>query len=78
MSVKIRLMRFGKKGYVTYRIVAIDERKKRDGSYLELIGTYNPMIEPALIKIDNKKVAQWQKNGAQLSEGVRKLMKQIK
>lgn len=78
MSVKIRLMRFGKKGYATYRIVAIDERKKRDGSYIDQVGIYNPMTNPAQITLDSKKIEAWKKNGAQLSDGVRKLMKQVK
>jgi len=71
-------MRFGKRGDPQYRIVAIDKRKKRDGSYLEKIGTYNPMKKPCLIEIDQAKYESWQKKGAQVSEGIRKLLHKLK
>ena len=74
MPATIRLMRFGKKDYPTYRIVALDKRKKVVGSYLEKIGTYNPMKEPAEIIVDNKILDKWMKNGAVLSHGVKKLL----
>lgn len=77
MAVTIRLMRFGKKHYPTYRIVAIDKRKKRDGSYIEKIGTYQPMLETDKIQIDQERLTYWKNNGAQLSEGVAKLMKNM-
>ena len=67
-------MRFGKKGYPTYRIVALDKRKKVVGSYIEKIGTYNPMKEPAEINVDQKLLDKWTKNGAVLSSGVKKLL----
>ena len=73
MSVTVRLMRFGKKGYPTYRIVALDKRKKPVGGYLEKIGTYNPMKEPAELIIDKKLLDKWIQNGAVLSEGMRKI-----
>lgn len=76
MSVVIRLMRFGKRGSPQYRIVAIDKRKKRDGSYLDKIGIYNPMRKPSLIEIDQVKYESWQKKGAQVSEGLRRILKQ--
>lgn len=77
MPVTIRLMRFGKRGYATYRIVALDKRKKRDGSYIEKVGTYNPHA-PSPFVIDGEKLNYWLKKGAVLSEGVQKLMKKIK
>lgn len=78
MSVKLRLARFGKKGYVTYRIIAVDERKKRNGMYLENVGTYNPMTNPATVLVKEDRIAFWVKQGAQYSEGLRKLLKHKK
>lgn len=71
-------MRFGKKKYPTYRIVAIDKRKKRDGSYIEKVGLYNPMTQPATLDIDKAKFDAWTSKGAQLSDGLRKLLKHKK
>ena len=68
-------MRFGKKKQPTYRIVVLDKRKKRDGGYIEKIGFYNPMTEPATIDLDREKFNDWRSKGAQLSEGLRKLLK---
>lgn len=78
MAVTVRLMRFGKKGYAVYRIVALDKRKKRDGSYLDNLGIYDPGKEPAKIDIKKDRLEYWMKNGAELSEGVRKLFKNKK
>lgn len=78
MSATIRLMKFGKRGYPTYRIVVLDKRKKRDGSYLEKVGTYNPHTEPATLLIDDAKLQGWLKKGAQVSEGMRRLLKNRK
>lgn len=75
MAATIRLMRFGKKGYPTYRIVVLDKRKKAVGSYLEKIGTYNPMTDTDQIKIDDALLDAWVKKGAIISEGMRKLLK---
>lgn len=69
MPVKIRLMRIGTKKRPFYRVVAIDERKKRTGEYLELLGTYNPLTEPKEIKLDQAKIDAWMKKGAQPSVG---------
>lgn len=71
-------MRFGKRKQPTYRIVAIDKRKKRDGSYIEKVGFYNPMTEPATVTIDQTKFDSWVSKGAELSEGMRKLLKHKK
>lgn len=67
--VKIRLMRIGAKGRPFYRVVAVDERKKRTGSYLELLGTYNPLTTPKEINLKQDRIDYWVKNGAQMSTG---------
>ena len=67
--VKIRLMRIGTNRRPFYRIVAVDERKKRTGGYLELLGTYNPLTEPKEINLDQGKIDAWLKKGAQPSNG---------
>lgn len=69
MPVKIRLMRIGTNRRPFYRVVAVDERKKRTGGYLELLGTYNPLTEPKEINLDQAKIDAWMKKGAQPSEG---------
>ena len=69
MPVKIRLMRIGTNKRPFYRVVAVDERKKRTGGYLELLGTYNPLTEPKEITLDQGKIDAWIKKGAQPSEG---------
>ncbi len=74
----IRLMRIGKKNSPSYRIVAVDKRKKRTGSYLEKIGVYNPMKNPALLQIEKDKLEKWKNNGALYSDGVSKLLKNKK
>lgn len=78
MPATIRLMRFGKKGQPSYRIVVLDKRKKRDGAYIEKIGFYNPMVEPKILQIDEQKLSKWTLNGAVISEGMRKLLKNKK
>jgi small subunit ribosomal protein S16 len=78
MAVTIRLMRFGKRKQPTYRVVAIDKRKKRDGSYIEKVGFYNPMTTPATFELDMEKYESWRLKGAEISEGVRKLLKNRK
>src|SRR3989344_7630965 len=67
--LKIRLMRIGAKKRPFYRVVAVDERAKRTGGYLELLGTYNPLTEPKEIKLNQEKIDAWIKNGAQPSSG---------
>lgn len=75
MAVKIRLTRMGKKKTPFYRIVVADERARRDGAPIDTIGYYNPMTEPAEIKIDAEKATKWLDNGAQPTETVRSLLK---
>ena len=75
MSVKIRLKRMGMKKKPFYRVVVADIHSPRDGRFIEEIGTYDPMKQPAEIKIDNEKAVAWMKNGAQPSDTVRILLK---
>lgn len=74
--LKIRLMRIGAKQKPFYRIVVVDERNKRDGAYLDLLGTYNPLTEPKDIKLDKVKLAAWLKKGAQKSDGLLRMLKE--
>ena len=75
MAVKLRLMRMGKKKQPTYRIVAADSRSPRDGRFLEIVGTYQPRLEPSGVKVDDEKALKWLRNGAKPSETVEKLLK---
>ena len=75
MSVKIRLTRMGSKKKPFYRIVAINSESRRDGRPLETIGYYNPMTEPADIKVDAEKLKKWLEHGAELSTTVNSLVK---
>ena len=75
MAVKIRLKIMGMKKHPFYRIVVADVRSPRDGRFIEEIGYYDPMKQPAEIKVDNEKAAQWMKNGAQPTDTVRTLLK---
>jgi len=75
MAVKIRLKRMGAKKAPFYRVVVADSRFPRDGRFIEEIGTYNPLTDPAEIKIDNEAAQKWMKNGAQPTETVRALLK---
>ncbi|WP_298222046.1 30S ribosomal protein S16 [Flavobacterium sp.] len=74
MSVKIRLQRHGKKGKPFYWVVAADARSKRDGKYLEKIGTYNPNTNPATIDINLESAVQWLHNGAQPTDTARAIL----
>ncbi|MBI2196740.1 30S ribosomal protein S16 [Candidatus Daviesbacteria bacterium] len=67
--LKIRLMRIGAKKKPFYRVVVLDERAKRTGAYIELLGTYNPLTEPKDIKLVQDRIDHWIKQGAQLSTG---------
>ena len=75
MAVKIRLTRMGTKKKPFYRIVAINSESRRDGRPLETIGYYNPMTEPADIKVDAEKLKKWLEHGAELSTTVNSLVK---
>ncbi|MGE4298140.1 MAG: 30S ribosomal protein S16 [Desulfovibrionaceae bacterium] len=76
MAMKLRLTRMGSKKRPYYRIVAVDSAKRRDGRVLDYVGVYNPMAEPAEIRIDADKVKAWMDRGAQPSDTVRALIKQ--
>ncbi|MBQ8472996.1 MAG: 30S ribosomal protein S16 [Bacilli bacterium] len=74
MAVKLRLKRMGSKKKPVYRIVAIDSHTKRDGEYIELVGTYNPLTEPKTVKVNEEIALKWLSNGAQPSDTVRNLL----
>ena len=74
MSVKIRLQRHGKKGKPFYWVVAADARSKRDGKYLEKLGTYNPNTNPATIDLNLDNTVQWLYNGAQPTDTARAIL----
>jgi len=74
MPVKIRLQRHGKKGKPFYWIVAADARSKRDGKYLEKLGTYNPNFNPAQIELDIDGTVKWLQNGAQPTDTAKSIL----
>lgn len=73
MATVIRLTKMGRKKKPFYRIVVTDSRKKRDGGWIESIGYYNPLVEPALVKYDTQRLEYWKSVGAKMSERVAKL-----
>lgn len=75
MAVKMRLRRMGAKKAPFYRVVVADERSPRDGKFIDEIGYYNPLTDPAEIKIDAVKAEQWLNNGAQPTETVKSILK---
>ena len=75
MAVKIRLRRMGAKKAPFYRVVVADSRYPRDGRFIEEIGYFNPMTEPAEIKIDAEKAKKWISNGAQPTDTVKAILK---
>ena len=74
MTVRLRLMRMGKKKQPTYRIVAADQRAPRDGKFIEIVGVYDPRANPSRVDITQSKAVNWLRNGAQPSERVQKLL----
>lgn len=76
MAVALRLKRVGAHKNPHYRIVAADERFKRDGRFIEEIGHYNPGTEPATVKVDEEAALRWLADGAQPSETVKGLLRQ--
>lgn len=74
MAVRIRLSRFGRKKKPFYRIVVADSEAKRDGKFLEVVGTYDPMQEPAEVKIKQDRLQAWLDEGAKPSDTVKSLM----
>lgn len=75
MAVKIRLRRMGKKKAPFYRVVVADSRFPRDGRFIEEIGTYNPLTDPAEVNIVAEAAKKWISNGAQPTDTVRDLLK---
>lgn len=72
--LKIRLAQFGKRGAHIYRVVVTERRSKRDGGYIEQVGRYNPEVNPVLFELDQAKVNDWVAKGAQISEGLQRLI----
>jgi small subunit ribosomal protein S16 len=73
--LRLRLRRTGKKKMPSYRIVVADSRAPRDGAFVEIVGTYDPLTEPATVVVDAEKVQSWLRKGAQPSDTVRQLLK---
>ncbi|MYL84287.1 30S ribosomal protein S16 [Desulfovibrio aerotolerans] len=74
MAMKLRLTRMGSKKRPFYRIVAMNSETRRDGRALEYLGYYNPMVDPAEIKVDGEKVRAWLARGAEPTDTVRALL----
>ncbi|HET7629312.1 MAG TPA: 30S ribosomal protein S16 [Bacillales bacterium] len=73
MAVKIRLKRMGSKKRPFYRVVVADSRSPRDGRIIEQVGTYNPLVNPAEVNLDEEKALKWMLDGAKPSDTVRNL-----
>ena len=76
MATKIRLTRMGAKKAPFYRIVVADSRARRDGAFIDIIGTYDPNRQPAAVEINAEKAEKWLSTGAQPSDTVKSLLKQ--
>ncbi|MCI0131269.1 MULTISPECIES: 30S ribosomal protein S16 [Enterococcaceae] len=74
MAVKIRLKRMGSKKKPFYRMVVADSRSPRDGRYIEVVGTYNPLTDPAQVKVEEDLILDWLSKGAQPSDTVRNIL----
>ncbi len=74
MAVKIRLTRMGDKKAPFYRVIVADSRAPRDGKFIDIIGTYNPLTDPAQINIDKEKAEKWLKNGATPTDTAKQLL----
>jgi len=77
LSVKLRMKRMGTKKRAFWRIVAIDSRMARDGRFIEILGYYNPMVEPPQIKVDDDRIYYWLNKGALPSEKVGQLLRKL-
>lgn len=75
--VKIRLRRMGRRNRPSYRVVVADSRSPRDGRFIEIIGHYNPLTDPATISIDEEKALKWLRCGAQTTDTVRSLLAKL-
>ena len=77
MAVRIRLQRKGAKKRPFYRIVVVDQRKRLSGQVLEVIGTYDPLMDPPKINLDRERAREWQGKGALPSEAVQQILKAV-
>ncbi len=77
MAVHIRMRRIGRRNRPYYRIVAADHRRARDGKFLEILGTYDPVVKPALVKLFEDRLSHWLNEGAEPSDTVRTLLRQV-
>ncbi len=77
MVVRIRLARHGRKKRPFYRLVVADSRSPRDGKFIEMIGSYNPLTDPAEVKVDEERAIYWLKVGAQPSDTARSLLRKV-
>ncbi|MGL1930194.1 MAG: 30S ribosomal protein S16 [Desulfotalea sp.] len=75
MAVRIRLTRMGRKKKPFYRVVVADSKSARDGKFLDIVGTYDPMQDPAVITVNNEKLDQWMDRGALPTTTVKSLLK---
>lgn len=75
--VKIRLRRMGRRNRPFYRVVVADSRSPRDGKFVEVIGHYNPLTDPATVTIDEEKALKWLRYGAQPTDTVRSLLRKL-
>lgn len=75
MAVRIKLARIGKRSAPKYRIVVMEKSKRPTGKYIEKIGFYDPIQDPHILEVDKARLDEWISNGAQMSEGVAKLLK---
>lgn len=75
--VRIRLRRIGSTHQPSYRIVAVDKERSRDGKFLEILGSYNPRTEPFSFEVNEERVYEWMLNGAQPTESVEKIFKSV-
>ncbi len=78
MAVKIRLARHGAKKRPFYRIVVADQESRRDGRFIEIVGTYNPLKEPAVVSLNNDRIDYWLGKGAKPTDTVRNIIKKEK
>jgi len=75
--VKIRLRRMGRRNRPSYRVVVADSRSPRDGKFIEIIGHYNPLTDPATISVDEGRALKWLRHGAQPTDTVRSLLSKL-
>ncbi|MBN1881294.1 MAG: 30S ribosomal protein S16 [Deltaproteobacteria bacterium] len=75
MPVRIRLQRAGAKKKPFYRIVVVDSESPRDGRFLEIVGTYNPLTDPAQVTLKEERILEWMKNGAKSSHTVKQIFR---